>query len=291
MIANLSPMVRIAADESFTYSHRKSPLFSERVIFDYCIVFVKEGACEITVNNHRHICNTGDVYLFRPGVPHSTIIIGKTFRQMHAHFYLQDYNAIDYFTPFVPRNKIPAEYDNLFLPDIIDEMGVVFPDCFTPSDPQKTEQLFLDLISNYQSRNTHRDLRCKAAILSLLTHLTVDLLSRQHHTEQLSAPLMQEIRSYIDLHCTDPVTLEQLENEFFLNRYSIVQQFTETFGISPIRYCTERRIEKAKSLLSYPLQSVGSIADATGYRDIQSFSRAFKRSTGLSPQAFRKSRG
>lgn len=287
MSDGISPQVRVASDESFRFSQSPRVLFGERVIFDYCMVFVKEGTCEITVNDRRHLCSAGDVYLFRPGVPHSTTIIGKSFRQLHMHFYIREYDIMQYFTPFQPRSSL-TQYEPLFLPDDIDEMGVHFPSRFTPSDPEYVEKLFTEVISvfNDVQHSALRELSLKSSMLRLLVYLLRDIELQTQNRISPQLAQMNLVKSYIDAHCTD-VTLETLEKEFFLNRCYIVQQFNRFFGISPIKYCTMRRIERSKTLLSYPSQTVGSISESVGYNDVQSFSRAFRRCTGMSPTEFR----
>ena len=289
MLSDISPCVRIASEETFRFAHRNVQLLQERVIFDYCLVFVKEGRYEITVNGKPHICNSGDVHLYRPACVHSSRSLDSTFHQLAIHFYLWDYDVRRYFTPFSLPDD-PEKYRPLFLADRIDECGVIFPDCFTPSDPDQTEKLFAKVVSDFNKAHTDLySLTLKTSMLSLLTHLLTDIDAQERARISPQLSQMNQVKDYIDLNCTGPVTLEELETQFYLSKYYIVQQFTRFFGISPIKYCTQQRIERAKLLLANPMQSVGNISEALGYNDIQSFSRAFKRCTGVSPQSFRQS--
>ena len=61
-----SPYVRIAM-----FSTIQAPfLINERVLYDYEIIFVRNGKCKLTVNGTEYICTRNDIVFIRPGVPH-----------------------------------------------------------------------------------------------------------------------------------------------------------------------------------------------------------------------------
>ncbi len=62
--------------------------------------------------------------------------------------------------------------------------------------------------------------------------------------------------------------------------------FTDMFGVSPISYIQELRIKKAKGMLQSDYGSIADIALSLGYTNIYDFSRAFKKSVGISPMQY-----
>ena len=62
------------------------------------------------------------------------------------------------------------------------------------------------------------------------------------------------------------------------------------FGVPPRRYHINRRIERAKTLLASPAQSVTDIALSLGFGQTSSFSAAFRDTTGTSPTEYRRTR-
>ena len=63
--------------------------------------------------------------------------------------------------------------------------------------------------------------------------------------------------------------------------------FTESFGVSPMRYIRALRIETAKNLLrTYPSLPISQVAEMVGYDSIYYFSRVFKQETLLSPSEY-----
>jgi AraC family transcriptional regulator len=64
--------------------------------------------------------------------------------------------------------------------------------------------------------------------------------------------------------------------------------FKRTFRVSPYQYLLSRRIERAKSLLRDPKQSIVDVALACGFSSQSHLSAVFKRSTGVTPGTYRK---
>jgi AraC-like DNA-binding protein len=62
------------------------------------------------------------------------------------------------------------------------------------------------------------------------------------------------------------------------------------FGVSPMRYVTEIRMQQARELLMATDYCVYTIAAMMGYGNEAAFSTAFRRETGLSPRAYRQQR-
>jgi AraC family transcriptional regulator len=99
------------------------------------------------------------------------------------------------------------------------------------------------------------------------------------------------VASYIEEHVTDPIPLAALAQLARLSPYHFSRAFKQTFGTPPHRFHTQRRIERAKSLLADPGASVTSIGMALGFCETSAFSTAFRRVTGMSPMRFRRSVG
>jgi transcriptional regulator GlxA family with amidase domain len=64
--------------------------------------------------------------------------------------------------------------------------------------------------------------------------------------------------------------------------------FKQTTGQPPHRWLMERRIEKAKQLLTDTTLSLAEIAMACGFADQSHFTRVFSRTTHASPGAWRR---
>lgn len=66
--------------------------------------------------------------------------------------------------------------------------------------------------------------------------------------------------------------------------------FSSVEGITIEHYIIKQKIERAKELLFYDELTLGEIADRLGYSSIAHLSSQFKKITGLTPSALKKSR-
>ncbi|MFP3900367.1 MAG: AraC family transcriptional regulator [Acidimicrobiia bacterium] len=82
-------------------------------------------------------------------------------------------------------------------------------------------------------------------------------------------------------------TVAELAAGAAASRSLLDQRFREVLGRSPIRYLTDWRMHVAENLLSSTDQGVAQIARRVGYDSEEAFSRAFKRSHGTPPSAWR----
>ena len=66
------------------------------------------------------------------------------------------------------------------------------------------------------------------------------------------------------------------------------RRFTTTLGEPPLQYLQRVRIEAARKMLERGTNNLARLSEQVGYQDVSSFSRLFKRHTGLSPSHYRQ---
>lgn len=94
---------------------------------------------------------------------------------------------------------------------------------------------------------------------------------------------------YIDQHLDEALNVERLSQVACLSKYHFHRQFSALYGISVGAYITLLRLKRASFQLEFrDNESIVEIAFAAGYESPEAFSRAFTRSMGQSPSAFRK---
>lgn len=96
------------------------------------------------------------------------------------------------------------------------------------------------------------------------------------------------LRDYIESHLASDITLDDLAQLVQLSRFHLARRFKATFGTSPHRHITEKRIESAKRLLSGSTLQVSEIAKATGFSSPGLLIRAFRGMEGITPLAYRR---
>lgn len=126
----------------------------------------------------------------------------------------------------------------------------------------------------------------------------LSMLKAEHHFLRLLS-LISEVYVQTPKHSINSITEEMRKNfknpydaSYYASKVNLsVSRFNHVFkketGISPLNFYNSLRIENAKNLLSYTDMKVGKIAENSGYTDVLYFSKAFKKSVGVSPSEFR----
>lgn len=85
-----------------------------------------------------------------------------------------------------------------------------------------------------------------------------------------------------------PWTLASLAEEVAMSRSAFATRFAELVGMPVMQYVTQWRMQVAMSLLKSDGARVADLAARLGYQSEAAFSRAFKRFTGFSPSAIKR---
>ncbi len=83
-------------------------------------------------------------------------------------------------------------------------------------------------------------------------------------------------------------TVELLARAVGLSRPALARQFLRVLGLSPMRYLTQKRMQRAASLLLGSDASLAEVAVHVGYRSEFAFNRAFKREFQVPPGVYRQ---
>ena len=104
------------------------------------------------------------------------------------------------------------------------------------------------------------------------------------------AGLLMELRRAKDLadRCYgEPLDLGALAGAAHVSKYHFARCFAETYGETPIRYLTRRRIERAQDLLRSANLTVTEICMLVGFSSLGSFSSRFRELVGETPTEYR----
>ena len=96
------------------------------------------------------------------------------------------------------------------------------------------------------------------------------------------------VTAYIEEHLDEQIALVTLARLARLSQHHFCRAFKRSFGIPPHGYHLQRRMERAKVLLSDRANSITDVALTLGYAFNSSFTLAFRKITGQTPSEFRK---
>jgi len=109
------------------------------------------------------------------------------------------------------------------------------------------------------------------------------LQARRYHSDQA----ILRLQEWLDQHYSQPVALQTLAALSGLTERSLIRRFKAATGDTPTSYLQVLRIESARQHLEQSRLSVDAITRRIGYEDVSSFSRLFRKHTGLAPGAYR----
>jgi AraC-like DNA-binding protein len=99
--------------------------------------------------------------------------------------------------------------------------------------------------------------------------------------------LIREAQNHILMNATGTIDFAHLASALGIGYSTFRHRFKQQTGISPAQFQNSIRINRAQDLLSSTDLSVSEIAAQTGFDTVYYFSRHFKKSTGLTPKAYR----
>lgn len=102
------------------------------------------------------------------------------------------------------------------------------------------------------------------------------------------SPLVQDGLSYLEQNFDRNISLEEICTALGVSRNYFSFLFKKETGENIWSYLTEIRLNKAKELLKNTEDKTYSIAYQVGYDNPSYFSKLFKKSTGMTPNEFRK---
>jgi AraC family transcriptional regulator len=98
-------------------------------------------------------------------------------------------------------------------------------------------------------------------------------------------------RDFLHAHLDSPVTLSEAAGAACLSPFHLLRTFQAAFQQTPHEYLQQCRLARAKFLLEKTKIPVTAICLDCGFASLGSFSTLFHKSSGMSPRAWRKSRG
>lgn len=97
------------------------------------------------------------------------------------------------------------------------------------------------------------------------------------------------VATYIEENLDQTIPVAKLAGLARLSEFYFCRAFKRSFGLPPHRYHVMRRIEQAKVMLANAKPSVTEIGLAVGFSEASSFTTAFRKATGQTPSAYRRS--
>jgi AraC family transcriptional regulator len=134
------------------------------------------------------------------------------------------------------------------------------------------------------ARSISRELRDKGRLPLRLVPDSDHL--RHRFRGGLPGGALRRVRTYIDDHIGERISLDELASQAGVSRFHFARQFRLSTGESAMGYLRRMRIERSKSILQTRGSTIAEVAARLGFSDQSHFTRIFGRLVGVSPGSF-----
>jgi AraC family transcriptional regulator len=99
---------------------------------------------------------------------------------------------------------------------------------------------------------------------------------------------LRRVLAYIEDHLDQEISLAALARVACFSEFHFSGMFAAAMRLSPHRYVSQRRLERAMELIAQGGAPLSEIALRSCFSSQASFSRAFRRTTGMTPGEYRR---
>lgn len=241
------------------------------------IIMPLENSYRVQIGNDIVDLNEGDIIFIASGVTHR-LIAPKTGRRV---IFQIEWTAVS-------RIKELNSILTLISPAITITAGT------SGEVYSNIRQILLDIVNEYRSDS----FLSEAVIYSKM--LEVLVLIGRHHTksschfdagkqkQQEYLERFLSICEYIDEHCTEDLSLDDIAKIAGFSKYHFTRLFKQFTNNTFYKYLNQKRIETALILLADPSISITDVAMQSGFTNSSTFIRVFKSEKGCTPTEFRR---
>jgi len=248
---------RVASERSEVF--RSSRVIAEHPRDDVLVSFHRHGSGAVRQNGREARLRRGSVVLYDTAAPYELLFPGRM-----AEAVVQ-----------VPRSLFGRTAGSL-------EEKLARPLPSTPSTRALTA--LACSVASGPDRDPVAEAAVAEAILGLLRAATASAPApRDSRIDRVA--LRSVLLAFVDDHLGDPSLSPATLADAHHVSLRLVQQIFAESGTSPAEYIRERRLRRARTLILQGA-SIGRSASAAGFRDADTFSRAFKRVFGVVPSGY-----
>lgn len=255
-----------------------------RSAYDYRLMYVYDGMGCISLDNVCYDVKKGSLLIWQPGIVYglrsgaggSMSVIGINFDFTH------EFSKISY--------PIPPDDIEVFKPDYITEL-IEFSDLAAFNKPvfidniHSIKPLLFEITNEFSIRKKFYNEKIRGLFLSLLGDIARYATTASSYCDVTNIKIDQII-NYIHENYNKPVTNNDIGSHFNFHPVYINRLMIKHTGTSLHQYLINYRISIAINLLQNSGKSVTEIAYNVGFKDINYFSKYFKKTVGLSPKNY-----
>ena len=231
------------------------------------IVYVKAGTGVLYTERGEIPIREGDLLVYDAETPHSESSAGK--EELALYFC------------GISRLHLNGKAENVILGKELS------PVLHTGTQKTDFERYFSALIAEVQDKLYYYD-EISRSLVKIILNCILRLLVQNNEDTFRTNECYRSARRFIDENYERIESVEEICKSMYISRYYLTHLFKEYSGMSPIQYIIAKRMEKAKQLLTATALPIHKIAERTGYAEVPSFLKTFKKMENMTPSQYRR---
>lgn len=281
-LEEIHPFCRLAHFATINTNDRIFPV----IPLDARLFFTRSGKGEIFVDNQKYTMHEGDLLFVRPGTRYQLKALTESVQYIVINFDFT-YDNARFSIPVIPVNPENYDFTKLFSVVYFDDVSE-FNHTLHLKGQQRLEHFFQKIEREHLWGKLFFHARTSSMLMNLLVEIA-RTIQFSAFKGKIAENKIDEILTYIHNHYAEPLDNTSIGKHFSFHPNYVNQLMVKYTNMSLHQYILFVRISKARELLENTCYSITHIANAVGFNDSAYFSRFFKKTVGVSPQAYRKS--
>lgn len=244
----------------------------------YQLAFVRKKGGLITIGENTYQAKPDFVYLMKPSVLHS-IKRQEDLRLIEVKFLVKDDKL---------AKKLNALPDEFIFEDVAFMKNILFQTveeglsgaAYCNETTNSAFKIFLAHALREFDKNSPSE---------KLDNLDYNVLYGNFDSDKNNNDiLILSLKDYVENRIKEDITLKDLADTVYFNPTYFVRRFKILWGVTPMKFVNDVRLNKAKQLMATTSLTVTEIAEECGFKSLHYFSRAFKQKESVSPTEYLK---
>lgn len=235
---------------------------------DYEILLFLEGDAKYVVEDKMYTLEPGDLILIRKHelhrIYHNSSAPYRRVVFMISPAFFQENGCTEYETQFL---DFSMETGNKIAADLVRSSGLY------------------DAFLRYKKYSEGFRLPADSPVLKAIIIEILYLINQTSHfsASDTSVSPVRSVILYLSSNYDTSVTLDFLQEKFFISKYYLCREFHKATGLTVHEYIRRKRLTKVRELRSQGMRICDAAMEA-GFHDYSSFYRAYQKEYGIPPR-------
>lgn len=240
------------------------------------IIMPTKNDYTVLLGGNSYHLNEGDIAFICPGVIHALRAPAKGKRII--------------FQAEVTMLHEISELESVL--SLISPLFIVTPESF-PDIHVLLRKYMFDILNEYESDSPFAETAIYSILLSMFAIIGKNYTAGKEHFDVGNQKQKEynekfiSICNYINQHCTEDLTLEQVAEMAGFSKYHFSRLFKQFTNVTFYKYLNQKRISRAEKLLINSETTVTEVALQSGFSSMSAFIRMFKIVKLCTPTEFR----